>query len=121
MALTSLLNDKYLFFIVQVIYLLLFLIALSRDILERWQKKHKTRGSSASVIRGEKSMSKLHSVYVAMTFLIVLVILNVQIIENHRVIFIVIDVGVLAYLCFFNAWFRNKLIGWIFKSASIEE
>ena len=121
--LSSLANDRYLFFVVQGIYVSLALFAVYRDVREWWQKKHKTGRVRVSlrIKRGEKSMSMLHSAYVAIVFLIVLITLNVKVLENHRVIFVAINVGILAYLCFYNSWFRKKLLEWIAKSGSIEE
>ena len=66
-------------------------------------------------------MSKFHATYVALAFALLLLTLNVDVLAGHRTLFAVINLSVLGYLCFFNAWFRNKLLGWIIKATKMEK
>lgn len=99
---------------------MLVVYAFYKDIRELLLKKLK-KGSFPSVPRDHESMSKLHSSYVALAFLVVLLTSNVKFSENHRFIFVVLNVSLLAYLCFYSSWFRNKLFLWIYKSSKLEE
>lgn len=109
-------RDTYLYPTVQVIFVLFAVYALYRDLKVRYIKT----GIVASVKRGPESMAKLHAIYVALAFLIVLVTLNVESLKNHKLFFVLLNVGLLAYLCFWNAWSRNKLLGLIMKASDIE-
>jgi hypothetical protein len=47
--------------------------------------------------------------------------LNVRIFEDRRAIFAILNLGLLAYLAFFNVWFRNKVLHYMNRSANIED
>lgn len=111
-------SDKYLSPIVQGTYVLFVLYAFYRDIKPTIVRKNSTSGS---VKRGANSMAKFYTTYVALAFLIVLITLNVKSAENHKLLFVIINIVSLAYLCFWNKWFRNKLLGLIMKSSEIEK
>ena len=58
-------------------------------------------------------MAKLFSAFGILTGgVFVAIALASKVSEYHRTFFVLFDVACVAYLCFFNMWFRNKLIGW---------
>lgn len=110
-------NDQYLLPLIQLLFVLFGFYAINRD----RNCKKSSSGFNASLKRGPQSMSIFHSTYVALAFLIVLVTLNVKAAENHKVFFLLLNIGLLAYLCFWNVWFRNKLMGLIIKVSELEK
>jgi hypothetical protein len=72
------------------------------------------------VTRGPKAMALFYGAYVALTGLFVSLSLQVDLAKNHRVFFVLIDSILVAYVCLWNQWFRNKLIEWTNRLASLE-
>ena len=116
-------SDSCLYPVVQALYILFVLYAAFHHKVVSWFFSNRSGGASVTgkVERTSESMSKFYGAYVAMAFIVVLVTLNVKIIENYRVFFVILNVGLLVYLCFWNAWFRNKLMGWIIRSYDVEK
>lgn len=104
-------SDQLLFPILEV--LLLTLCALA------WWKVN--QGKIGGIKRGSKALAIFHQTYVAVTFLLVLVTLNVDQAAGHRVFFVVLNVAITFYLCIANAWFRNKIIRVIVWVTEVEE
>lgn len=67
--------------------------------------------ASLTVTRGEKSMAMLAGIFAAAVGVYALAIEVSDVLVGHKSVLVVCDFGVLAYLCFFNNWFRNALIG----------
>jgi hypothetical protein len=92
-------------------------------VLHSWipLKRNRRGKSKVSVIRGEVSMNYFYAAYAVINGLLVAICLSVDITKNHRVIWVIIDTILVAYLCIFNQWFRNILIGWIDRISKIEK
>lgn len=77
--------------------------------------------SFGKVKRGQESWNNLYLAYG-----IILVIIN-QIIDTsdefkgYKVAIMLFNSIAILYLCFYNSWFRNKLIGFFIKSKDKEE
>lgn len=82
--------------------------------------RRKKTGFSAVVKRGPASMAYFYGAYLALTSIFVALSLQAELARNHRVFFVLLDTILIAYVCLFNAWFRNKLIAWINRVAEIE-
>ena len=109
------LKDDYLFWVLEAAYVLFAFYCIFKDYREKKAEGTRLRGS-----RGNESMQKMHGTYLALAFLVVLITLNARPVQDFKVLFLVINVPTLAYLCYFNAWFRNWLLDLINKSANIE-
>ena len=66
---------------------------------------------SASIERGKESIAIFYGVYISMSGLLVAICLSVEFIKDYRIIWVIIDVLIAAYICILNPWSRNKLIG----------
>ncbi len=73
------------------------------------------------VRRGEKSLSKLWSVFFFLSALATAFISILEISALYKAIAIAFSVISLFYLCLYNSWFRNKTIGVFNKVANKEE
>lgn len=62
------------------------------------------------VARGEKSMTILYVAYALMTVAVTLTVQVTESAQGYRVGLILFDYLALAYLFFFNSWFRNRLL-----------
>lgn len=78
-------------------------------------------GTSLQVTRGETSMRLFYGTYAAINSLLVAVCLTTEVARNHRVLSAILDTALVAYVCLFNPWFRNTLIGWTAKASKIEK
>lgn len=57
-------------------------------------------------------MAVFYGFYVSLSGVVVALCLGVDAAKNHRLLFVVFDLVLVAYLCLVSNWFRNKLMGW---------
>ncbi len=100
-------TDPYVMVILQVAIVVFTLIAVYKD--SRIRGREHAGGISAEVIRGEKSMTAIYTMYGATIASFLVLIDNSSGIEGHKVILIVIDFFSVTYLYFLSTWFRNKI------------
>ncbi len=87
--------------------------ALFAALVSVWHARRAGRGGlTLQVTRSPQSMALFYGTYAAITGLLVALCLNVEIAAKHRVLWAVLDTLLVGYVCLFNAWFRNKLVGW---------
>lgn len=113
-------KDQYLYYVVEILYSLFAVFAFIMDFKVKRLKEVQSTGANTNVERGQVTMSKLHSFYVAIAFLLVLITLNVKTTEDYKTLFVLFNVSLLSYLCFWNGWFRNKLLACIRRSSTFE-
>lgn len=98
-------SDFYLFSVLQIGLFLLFVYAVYR--------KLKHGGEASAVVgRGTETMRWFYGAYGAATVILVALDVSVEVAKNHKVFFVLLDVALVAYICLFNPWFRNLLVGW---------
>ena len=110
-------NGKFVFAILQTIFVLLWINA------ERIEKKWFIRksGVSATVKRGEPSIKIFFAVY-AITSLIAIELISVaDFLNDHQFTLMVINLTILTRLSFYNSWFRNKIVGLYMRMSAKEE
>jgi hypothetical protein len=108
----ELLSDGYLFPSIQI---LLISFAILCWLIGLFQS-----GNFARVTRSDTSMAVFYGTYAALSGVFIAICLQVEIAKNHRVIWVLTDTVLIAYVCIFNPWFRNKLLGWIEHLKQIE-
>lgn len=64
---------------------------------------------SAEVVRGDKSMATLYTVYGATIASLLVLINNAPGVEGNKVILIVLNFMCVTYAFFFSTWFRNSI------------
>lgn len=94
---------------------LLFMILLYAFVTEQRWFIYDT-GASATVVRGEKSWPNFHIMYGVVSVLFVQVISTADALKGFKTIVTIADLLALFYLCFFNSWFRNKIMDTIVAS-----
>jgi hypothetical protein len=108
-------SDSVLFWVLQFSIIFLFLVALIKNIVR------KSRGrNSVEPIRGPKSMATFYGSYAALNGLLVGLCLSVEIASNYRVFWVIVDTIIPIYVCLFNPWSRNKLIGFANRLRKLE-
>ncbi len=100
-------TDPYVMLLLQLAIVLFTVVAIFRDSKNRTLESN--GGSFCEVIRGEKSMTALHTVYGATMASFLVIIDNASGIEGHKVILIVIDFLCATYVYYFSSWFRNAI------------
>jgi hypothetical protein len=111
------LNDQFIFPAFQVGFLLLTAFALAKD---RGFLTPKV-SVSATVKRGEKSWNYFHFAYALLVVVFVEAINTTEACKGYKTVVTILDLASLLYLCFFNGWFRNKIIRVINSSQQMEE
>ena len=110
------LSDAVLFPASQILLVLfaLFSAVRSRQII-------RGGGFSVQVNRGPQSMAVFYGLYVSLSGVVVALCLGVDAAKNHRLLFVVFDLVLVAYLCLVSNWFRNKLMGWSVALTKLEK
>ncbi len=57
-------------------------------------------------------MGRFYATFVFINGLFVAVCLSVEAVVGTRVFWVILDTALIAYVCLFNNWFRNKLLHW---------
>jgi hypothetical protein len=109
---SELLSDKYLFPVIQILLTVFAIVC--------WVYGQCQSGNFAKIDRSDITMATFYGIYAALSGLFVAICSQVEIAENYRVIWILTDVTLIAYICIFNPWFRNKLLGLIEYLKKIE-
>jgi hypothetical protein len=118
-ALSQVLSDGVLFPALQVGLAAFALYAAIRNWL---QLRSAGRGGVAlEVKRGETSMGRFYAVYAAVSGLLVAICLSVDAAESHRILWVIADTLLVAYVCLLNPWFRNTLLGCVARLARFEK
>ena len=113
------LSDRILFWILEGMVVGFVLLAAAKD----WKARRNAGrgGATLSVKRSAASGGKFYGAYGAATAVLVAIALQVEVAKDHRVVLVLLNVGVVAYLCLLNSWFRNKLVGWTTRLSELEE
>lgn len=96
----------------------LVLFALFAAIKAHCRKCEWERAGVSVKKRGEASMGKLLGWYRYGTAVLVAIPLAVG--GQHRVLLVLLNVAVAAYLCLVNVWVRNGLLGLIERASKLE-
>jgi type III secretory pathway component EscS len=62
------------------------------------------------ITRSDASMKLFYGTYAAISGLLVAICLSVDAAKDHRVLWLVVDIFAVAYVCLLNPWFRNHLV-----------
>jgi type III secretory pathway component EscS len=75
---------------------------------------------SVSIDRGKESVAIFYGAYISISGLLAAICLSVEFIKDYRIIWVIIDILIAAYICIVSPWFRNKLIGFSMKIKKLE-
>lgn len=73
------------------------------------------------VKRGSESWSSFYLVYGVLAVVFVEINSTTESLKGYKTLITLLDLGGLFYLCFFSSWFRNKIVGIINASKTMEE
>ena len=114
----ELLSDAYLFPDTQIMLVGFFIFSLLMSSMQSF--KAGRGGASLTVTRGNESMGRFFGFYAAISGLLIAICLSTDYAKDHRVFWSVLDASIVAYVCLYNIWFRNKLLGWVVHLTKIE-
>jgi uncharacterized protein (DUF58 family) len=80
-----------------------------------WKALRARKTSGFEVTRGETSLTFLYVAYGIVTVIYALVIQVAESAHGYKVLLMALDYAALTYVCFFNSWARNKLIGFYIR------
>lgn len=110
------LSDSILFWLMEAVIFIIFILTICKDKCA----KRKIGGTRATVIRGEKSSSRLFISW-GMLIIVVGITNSTNITVNYKVLASILNIAFISYLCFFSSYFRNKIIGWASRIEKFEE
>jgi hypothetical protein len=114
----ELLSDVYLFPALQIALIAFVFFAMLMSLIGAI--KAGKSGVTLSLTRGNESMGRFFGFYAAISGLLVAICLSSDHAKDYRVLWSVLDTVLVAYVCLFNIWFRNKLLGWVDHLTKIE-
>jgi len=112
--LLDIVGDKYTFPFFEILFLLFVVYVVMKD----WKFR---RSSGGTVKRGKESWSYFYLTYGIASVIMMQIISVSDSLKNYKVVISVVNLGLLLYMCFFNGWFRNKIVGIISKSKEMKE
>ncbi len=103
-------HDQIVFWLLQIILLLIFLYAC---IYPKYIAYRNERGGvNFTTTREEKSLKYLRNFASGFTSIILAVMISIaDVAYGHKVFIFLLDIIIVLYLSYYNDWFRNKLIG----------
>lgn len=111
------LSDKFIFPLFEGVFLLLFIYAL----LHEKGFLRKQSNLKMSVKRGEKGWDNFPLAFGINSIVLMQIINSADALHGYKTIISITNLLMLIYLIFFNGWCRNKIIGLITRSKTIEE
>jgi len=84
-------------------------VLLIRALVHAYRVRH-SEGITLTVTRGDKSMNFLFAFYGVATVVITLLTQVAEAACGYKAVIVAADYLILTYLCFFNVWFRNRLL-----------
>lgn len=111
------LDDWFIFPLLQILLVLIFLNGLRLE----WGWFTKKSNLTAEVIRGEKSWAYFQLFFGISSLVMLEIIAATEALVGYKTIITAFDLVILFYLCFYNNWFRNKIVGLFGKSESKHE
>jgi hypothetical protein len=112
-------SDEVLFLVLQL--MLIGFAAFAKLTDARHARRAGRGGTTLQVGRSEQSMRLFYGTYAAITGVLIAVCLSVEMVKQHRVIWVILDTFLIAYICLFNMWFRNKLVGRVAALSKLEK
>lgn len=112
------LSDTYLFPSLQIALVIFLIFSLLMSFIETMRAGK--GGVSFTVTRSNESMGRFFGFYAAISGLLVAICLSRDFAKDHRVFWSILDTTLVTYVCLFNIWFRNKLLGWVEHLTKIE-
>jgi hypothetical protein len=103
-------GDLVMFAILQAAIVSLLIVALANDFSEK--RRAGKGGPTLAVTRSRQSLGLFYGAYLAVSGLLVAICLSVEVVQGYRIFWALLDTAIVAYVCIFNPWVRNKLIGW---------
>ncbi len=97
----------------ELILFLVFMYSLYKDV--------SSRGSGLVVKRGQESWAYFGLVNGIVSLILIEIINSSSALTEYKVILILLNLSIALYLCFFNSWFRNQIVGFIERSKSKAE
>ena len=118
-AVLTAITDQWLFYALQSAVVAAGVLALVQEKLA--QHRAGRGGTSLVIIRSNASMTRFWGAYLAVTSVLVATDLQVETAKDYRVLWIIVDVALVAYFCLINSWSRNWLLGVIDRIAKLEQ
>lgn len=103
------------------IVLPVFELTLFIVFLYSFYKEVSRRGSGLVVKRGQEGWAYFGLVYGIVSLILIEIINSSSALMEYKVILILLNLSIALYLCFFNSWFRNKIVGFIERSKNKAE
>jgi hypothetical protein len=111
------LSDKFILPLFEGVFLLLFICAL----LHEKGFLRKQSNLKMSIKRGEKGWEDLTLVFGIASIVLMQIINSADALHGYKTIISITNLFMLIVLVFYNGWCRNKIIGLITRSKTIEE
>lgn len=106
----KLFSDCYTFWTFEFLFSALFLRGIISDL--GWLRPK----SGIALTRGYESWSHFAFAYGTTAVILLQIINTTNAVEGYKTIVTIVDMAILLYLCFYNSWSRNQIVGIVTKS-----
>lgn len=103
-------QDKYIFWLFQGLLVIFTIIGILVEF--------SNSNSGRVVTRGSQSRNIFYVIYGILSVIFLSIIQVTSEAKEYKVIITIVDLLLLMYLCFFNSWSRNKIMGLYIKFES---
>lgn len=102
-TLVIMISDKFFFWLFQTVFIFIFLHSAFMEKINE--------NSGRTVKRGKEGQYALYYIYGILSVILLQIVSSSTAIKDFTTFFIILNSFILTYLCFFNSWSRNKIIG----------
>lgn len=103
-------QDRYIFWLFQGLLIIFTLVGILTEFLNS--------NSGKVVTRGAQSRNIFYIIYGILSVVFLAIIQVTSQAREYKVFITIVDLLLLMYLCFFNSWSRNKIMGLYIKFES---
>jgi hypothetical protein len=105
-------SDCHTFWTFEFLFFVLFLRGVISDL--GWFRPKS--GIKTALTRGHESWSHFAFAYGTTAVIMLQIINTTKAAEGYKTIVTIVDMAMLLYLCFYNSWCRNQIVGIVTKS-----
>lgn len=105
-------SDCYTFWTFEFLFFALFLRGFISDL--GWFRPKS--GIKIALTRGHESWSHFAFAYGTSAVIMLQIINTTKAADGYKTIVTIVDMAMLLYLCFYNSWSRNQIVGIVTKS-----
>jgi hypothetical protein len=108
----KILHDQFAFWVFEFLFFILFM----RSVISDFGWFNSNPEIAMALTRGDESWKCFVFVYTTTALIFLELINTTKAVDDYKTIITIANMAMLLYLCFYNSWFRNQIVGIVMKS-----